>query len=359
MRNLHRKPGVPGSGYSSDPDHDENGSHTSHAKLKGGDSVSSSNRGGNDSALKAMKGDSTRRLIKDIRDTAYSASNFEFAGLLEDEDDCSYLEGSDKYNEKYAHKLHAQHQHPKFDDVEMKKEQTIEQIYWPFHRFYDINGHRRIKAKECYRCGHHPCTCNGVSSLIKAWNIPEFTPPLSDRKDGGLMMDTTGMKTPMVFHGKQGDMQYDGKIYYMGIIDILQQYNARKRVETTYRKVEVRGQAEPSCVSPDDYARRFVCFFDEYTRAAGTSNKSTDQEGEETEIEIAPQPGTSVIQVSVSSSDRSGGKRDNANGSFSESARVTPADGLKEEDTNGVSGLKSRPTPFEVGQKPKGRHVVT
>jgi hypothetical protein len=188
--------------------------------------------------------------------------------------------------------------------------------------------------------------------LIKAWNIPEFTPPLSDRKDGGLMMATTGMRTPMVFHSKQGDMQYEGKIYYMGIIDILQQYNARKRVETTYRKVEVRGQAEPSCVSPDDYADRFVYFFDEYTRAAGAL--PTKQE-EDTEIEVAPRPGSAGdLQVSVSNSDRSlGNKKDGSN------ARVTPENEPKEEDTNGASGLNGHSHPLKPGQKPKGKYVVT
>jgi Phosphatidylinositol-4-phosphate 5-Kinase len=215
-----------------------------------------------------VSNDSTRRLIKDIRESAYSASNFEFAGLLEDEDDCSYLEGSENYSQKHAKKIHAYQQHPKYDDVEMKKEQTIEQIYWPFHRFYDINGFRRMKPKECYRCNQYPCVCEGISDLIKVWGIPEFTPPLSDRKDGGLTMDSTGVTHPMVFHGVHGDMLYEGKIYFMGIIDILQQYNARKRVETTYRKVEVRGKAEPSCVSPQDYADRFIRFFDEYSQRA-------------------------------------------------------------------------------------------
>jgi 1-phosphatidylinositol-4-phosphate 5-kinase len=233
-----------------------------------GDESFSTKGSGIDSSLIKSQGDSTRRLIKDIRDSAYSASNFEFAGLLEDEDDCSYLEGSESYCQKYAKKAASYQQHPKFDDVEMKKEQTIEQIYWPFHRFFDINGYRRMKPKECYRCNHHPCQCDGVSALIKAWGIPDFEPPLSDRKDGGLTMDTTGMSHPMIFHGQQGDMMYENKIYYMGIIDILQQYNARKRVETTYRKVEVHGQAEPSCVSPDDYADRFVKFFDEYAQTA-------------------------------------------------------------------------------------------
>jgi 1-phosphatidylinositol-4-phosphate 5-kinase len=302
----------------------------------------------------AGKSDSTRRLIKDIRESAYSASNFEFAGLLEDEDDCSYLEGSENYSQKHARKIHAYQQHPKYDDVEMKKEQTIEQIYWPFHRFYDINGYRRMKPKECYRCSQYPCACDGISDMIKAWGIPEFTPPLSDRKDGGLVMDTTGMSHPMVFHGKQGDLLYDGKIYFMGIIDILQQYNARKRIETTYRKLEVRGRAEPSCVSPQDYADRFIRFFDEYSIRAHPK-EIPEEEYTESENRM-----DNEVQTVVSS-DRgvpavpSGGKDVNASLG---PAKVTPADDVKTGELN-VAGLRARPSPLKPGQKPTGKYVVT
>lgn len=344
MRNAHRKIG----GSHSDHEYDSDSS-----AYKGGSSVAS---GGPDGSLKGLKVDSTRRLIKDIRETAH-ASNFEFAGLLEDEDDCSYLEGSQQYNEKYARKLHAQQQHPKYDDVEMKKEQTIEQIYWPFHRFYDINGHRRMKPKECYRCENFPCTCEGMSDLIKAWNIPEFTPPLSERKDGGLMMDRTGVTKPMVFHGKQGDMPYEGKIYYMGVIDILQQYNARKRVETTYRKVEVRGQQEPSCVSPQDYADRFVRFFDEYSRSATPASTLKD-EGV-TEIEISSDTGKNG-DVKASKSDLAATEEFAAtNGKCAGPAKVVPQEENPNSPLNGVAGLKGRPPPVKAGQKPKGKYVVT
>ncbi len=224
----------------------------------------------------SVRNDSTRHLIKDIRESAYSNSNFEFAELLEDEDDCSYLEGSEPYNKLHAGKLSAYKQHPKYNDVEKKKEQTIEQIYWPFHRFFDINGHRRMNLKKCYSDQHH-------SDLTTAWKIPEFVAPLSDRKDGGLMMDTSGLVMPMVFNGKNGKLAYEGKIYYMGIIDILQQYNVRKRAETRYRKMEVRGREEPSCVHPDDYADRFLAFFDEYSQKVQQENYG---EEESTEIEV-------------------------------------------------------------------------
>ncbi len=243
----------------------------------------------------SVRNESTKHLIKDIRESAYSHSNFEFAELLEDEDDCSYLEGSDHFNKQYAGKLHAYQQHPKYKDVEKKKEQTIEQIYWPFHRFYDINGHRRMSLKKCYSDQNH-------SDLTKAWKIPEFVAPLSDRKDGGLMMDTSGLVMPMVFNGKQGKMAYEGKIYYMGIIDILQQYNVRKRAETRYRKMEVRGKEEPSCVSPDDYAERFLAFFDQYSQKA---KPATYGEEESTEIEITRNE-TRNISVTVSNSSSNG-----------------------------------------------------
>jgi 1-phosphatidylinositol-4-phosphate 5-kinase len=232
-----------------------------------------------------MRNDSTKHLIKDIRESSYSHSNFEFADLLEDEDDCSYLEGSDHYNEHYARKLQAYQQHPKFEDVERKKEQTIEQIYWPFHRFYDINGHRRMESKNC-------SSDQNTSDIIKAWKIPEFVAPLSDRKDGGLMMDTSHLIMPMVFNGKQGKMAYEGKIYYMGIIDILQQYNVRKRAETRYRKVEGRGKGKPSCVSPDDYAERFISFFDQYSQKA---HPKTYGEEESTEIEVTKNDTTNIF----------------------------------------------------------------
>jgi len=248
----------------------------------------------------SIRNDSTKHLIKDIRETAYSHSNFEFAELLEDEDDCSYLEGSDHYNEQYAQKIRAYQQHPKYKDVEKKKEQTIEHIYWPFHRFYDINGHRRIHPKKDYS-DHH------TSNLIKAWKIPEFVAPLSDRKDGGLMMDTSHLVMPMVFNGKQGKMAYEGKIYYMGIIDILQQYNARKRCETKYRKFEVRGKAEPSCVSPDDYAERFILFFDQYSQKA---HPKTYGEEESTEIEVTRNEDIVVSSRSENSRD----SKPNSNG---------------------------------------------
>ena len=237
--------------------------------------------------------DSTRKLIMDIRDSNVSMSNMEM-GLFEEEDDNSYLEGSeerDRLLDTHKNLRGSNQSHAVHDDIEMKKEETIEQIYWPFHRFFDINGLRRVKPKPCYRCQSHPCKCEGHAELIKAWGIPEFEPPLSTRKDGGLVMDTTNLELPMVFKGPQGNRQYEGKIFYMGIIDILQQYNVRKRVETSYRKAEGMGKSEPSCVHPDDYATRFIEFFDEYSAQCvpvkGKGHKNATNDDEKAEIELS------------------------------------------------------------------------
>lgn len=237
--------------------------------------------------------DSTRKLIMDIRDSNISMSHMEM-GLFEEEDDNSYLEGSeprDRHADTHKRVKNNNQSQAIHDDIEMKKEQTIEQIYWPFHRFFDINGLRRMKPKPCYRCHSHPCKCEGHADLIKAWGIPEFVPPLSNRKDGGLVMDTTGLELPMVFRGPTGDRLYEGKIFYMGIIDILQQYNVRKRVETNYRKAEGMGKNEPSCVHPDDYASRFIEFFDEYSAQCvpdkGKAQKNVSNDEENAAIELS------------------------------------------------------------------------
>ena len=137
--------------------------------------------------------------------------------------------------------------------------------------------------------------------MIRVWNIPDFVPPLSDRKDGGIMMDTEGLSMPMTWKGPQGERLYEGKIYYMGIIDILQQYNARKRLETTYRRLESRGGPEPSCVSPLAYADRFVHFFDEYSAA---SRPDPREKHPEVEITLSSEQATITgeMNVQVSSS---------------------------------------------------------
>ncbi|KAL7578372.1 hypothetical protein ACA910_012774 [Epithemia clementina (nom. ined.)] len=177
-----------------------------------------------------------------------------------DDDDSSYLKGSGK-RPKDITRLP--------EEIEQKKQATIEKLYWPFHHLYDIHGHRTLKLSKCATCEEAPCVCMPHESL-QGYNVLRFEPPLSDRKDGGLEMDTTGLSLPLVYKGPNGDQLYMGKIFYMGIIDILQEYNSRKMVEAQYRLFQASGRAEASCVDPTTYSHRFLEFFDEYTSRGDT-----------------------------------------------------------------------------------------
>lgn len=179
-----------------------------------------------------------------------------------DEDDSSYLPGSER-------SPHKPFDTPRHVESERKKQVTVEKLYWPFHRMYDLHGHRRMEPIECPMCKSKPCDCHGKEDalLLQGYKIPAFVPPLSDRKDGGLEMDTSGRQLPMVFKGPKGTQHqlYRSKIFYMGVIDVLQEYTPRKALEAQYRFVQTHGKPEASCVPPPDYADRFMGFFDEFT----------------------------------------------------------------------------------------------
>lgn len=176
-----------------------------------------------------------------------------------EEDDSSYLLGSEH---RPAHKTSYN------AESERKKQVTIEKLYWPFHRLYDIHGYRRLKPAHCPTCDQSPCACHDKedAKVLVGYNIPRFVAPISDRKDAGLEMDTTGFDMPMTYKGPQGSMLYEGKIFYMGVIDILQEYTSRKALETQYRYLQTSGRLEASCVPPADYGERFIQFFDQYSQ---------------------------------------------------------------------------------------------
>ncbi|GAX28360.1 1-phosphatidylinositol-4-phosphate 5-kinase [Fistulifera solaris] len=189
---------------------------------------------------------------------------FDHHGL--EEDDNSYLEDTES-------KLPDE---PSSIEVQQKKQQTIEKLYWPFQRFFDLHGHRRVGPELCATCSQKPCICAPDRKLLEGYNIPQFVPPLSNRKDKGFEMDTTGLKLPLRFQGPQGEELYGGKIFYMGIIDILQEYNSRKVLETRYRSFTAH-RSQASCVPPNEYAKRFVDFFDQYTKPMRDHEKGTNK----------------------------------------------------------------------------------
>jgi 1-phosphatidylinositol-4-phosphate 5-kinase len=186
------------------------------------------------------------------------------AHLFEDgleEDDNSYLAGSEKHTRPTL---------PLNEETERKKQVTVEKLFWPFHRLYDIHGHRRVQPVPCLTCKAEECSCENDANdakLLQDYKIPQFVPPLSDRKDGGLEMDVRGSQLPLKWKSStNGIQQCEGKIFYMGIIDILQEYNSRKALESRYRKFQSAGRMAPSCVPPEEYGQRFLKFFDEYTQ---------------------------------------------------------------------------------------------
>ena len=184
-------------------------------------------------------------------------------------------------------------------DIDIRREAAIEQSYWPFHRYYEINGQRRVlpindmyhvppsndgesgennmSDANCSSCLGNPNKFNpDLAAARKKWQLKDFEKPISNRKDSGFVMDVTGVKLPMNVTVGNQKQECDGQIFYMGIIDILQQFNVRKRMEARYRRMKGSGWDSASCVHPDFYAERFVKFFDEYTQRRGGVSTASD-----------------------------------------------------------------------------------
>ena len=200
-----------------------------------------------------------------------------------DEDDSSYLDGVGKDGDTYdGNDRHVN------EATERKKQATIEKLYWPFHRYFDIHGHRLVHPATCVTCKQKPCRCSSQEDkrLLKGYKIPAFVPPISNRKDGGLEMDTTGLKLPLKYKSGNDQLKCNGKIFFMGVIDILQEYSSRKVLESTYRSFTSHGM-EASCVAPHQYGDRFVNFFDDYTQPV-----PADQDNKTQKSTTKPSPKT-------------------------------------------------------------------
>ncbi|KAF0696726.1 Aste57867_12528 [Aphanomyces stellatus] len=63
--------------------------------------------------------------------------------------------------------------------------------------------------------------------------------------------------------GRYADRKKNGKIYFIGIIDILQQYNTRKITETLVKGL-VHNKKDISSVPPDQYGDRFLDFIEKW-----------------------------------------------------------------------------------------------
>jgi len=241
----------------------------------------------------------------------------------DDEDDTSLLEGP--RHSSYFVDLKSPGSDDTTDEdwvkerekIDRRRELAIEQNYWPFHRHYELNGDRRIipiKSKSINVVEEIPnnsteadlgcsSTCFGdpsaydpdLNTLREKLTLDDFVSPISSRRDGGLVMELSGLTLPLKVTTGGKTQECDGKIYYMGIIDILQQFNVRKRLEARLRKIR-GGERCASCVHPVVYADRFVSFFDEYTLAikAKSADDALDQDGGSEEIVFEPTKRTKI-----------------------------------------------------------------
>ncbi|KAL7552673.1 hypothetical protein ACHAWF_015928 [Thalassiosira exigua] len=255
----------------------------------------------------------------DRSNSSFDASHATLDRYLDVDDDDSYLDGANQYNQRES-KRRLGHDAPATsirvvkasEDDESSKgsklgnplmvEKAIEDMYWPFHSFYDIHGMRRMdpmnesliapQIKKSNEDGLDKAEKKPWFELVLApkakapmssgmqYDMPKFERPLSFRKDGGFMMDTSTVDLPIKISvpGAPHVVNYcDGKIFYMGIIDILQQFNIRKRGEARWRRLGGKGWEAASCVHPAVYADRFLRFFDEYSATCPRQTNQTTE----------------------------------------------------------------------------------
>jgi len=209
---------------------------------------------------------------------------------MDEDDDCSYL---DERTRRMSFTEDAGIEVP--IELEKRKRETTKKRFWPFHSLYNVQGRRLISP--------HPDDDSSIRTEDDCIR-PAFVSPISNRVDGGFLMDATGIDLPVEYTQRNGKVElHEGQIFYMGIIDVLQQFNVRKKVEDTFlrytgsakvvlqkfnilKKDDYPGPtantyARASCVHPNIYADRFLEFFNEYTTSSKASTLKPYQEGEE------------------------------------------------------------------------------
>eukprot|EP00588_Corethron_pennatum_P003230 CAMPEP_0194285178 /NCGR_PEP_ID=MMETSP0169-20130528/29571_1 /TAXON_ID=218684 /ORGANISM="Corethron pennatum, Strain L29A3" /LENGTH=1159 /DNA_ID=CAMNT_0039031231 /DNA_START=141 /DNA_END=3617 /DNA_ORIENTATION=+ len=144
------------------------------------------------------------------------------------------------------------------ENIEWRKEMGSEQLFWPFHRLYDVQGRRRIQTMKKYTFTQVVDDTDGGTT---DGGRPQFAHPLSVRKDGGFEQAPGNAPIPT------GDtVRVGGKVIYMGLLDVLQQYTIRKRAEAAFRRLFTANRTDASAVNPELYADRFLEFFGKYVR---------------------------------------------------------------------------------------------
>eukprot|EP00732_Lithocolla_globosa_P007489 Lithocolla_globosa_v1_NODE_9629_length_685_cov_602.366667.p1 type:complete len:189 gc:universal NODE_9629_length_685_cov_602.366667:82-648(+) len=121
--------------------------------------------------------------------------------------------------------------------------------------------------------------------------------------DDALPMEVAQERKECVFYADEGGFvctddsdEPGGEIYFMGIIDILTPYDAKKKAEHVFRSLQADSEII-SAVNPDLYARRFVRFLVEGTPPAGKKDKKKKKKElseESSKRDLAPEESIAV-----------------------------------------------------------------
>ena len=188
-------------------------------------------------------------------------------------DDQSYLD-----NEAILSKEELNLSSQTYDTFKHNKAVITQRMYWPFHRLYTVLGERRLVESPDFKADNLSGEQRIGKRLEQFEKLSKFVSPISNRKDGGFEMDMS------LFSRLEPDDVPTEKIFFVGVIDILQQFNMRKRIEARWRFLQTRDKEKPSCVHPQLYADRFLRFFDDYT-LRGETPESIRQKRNNTKME--------------------------------------------------------------------------
>jgi hypothetical protein len=111
----------------------------------------------------------------------------------------------------------------------------------------------------------------GTSVTVTTHQVPRSFPTVRSRR-GFLAPQDAFSRADLQYFPAACDavpgMERDGsvaeEVYYLGIIDILQQYNLRKVGESWMKSLRYK-RADISAVDPALYAQRFVAFLEEHS----------------------------------------------------------------------------------------------
>ncbi|EKE38648.1 phosphatidylinositol-4-phosphate 5-kinase, putative [Entamoeba nuttalli P19] len=99
-------------------------------------------------------------------------------------------------------------------------------------------------------------TKNRKKKSDKVADAQEFLQSLEIPKPADFIF--TDYEGGLLARNSKGELT--GELYYLGIIDILMDYTARKKLETVVKGVAAGGADQVSSVSPSHYSRRFIKF---------------------------------------------------------------------------------------------------